>query len=140
MNTLGEKLKQRREGAITAQEAEKRRREAAEERERQELVQRVQDFFDERFENARLQIESGKEPTAAKVPVNYTHGTAMDPRHPAYEVYRLFVQRLRREGLDGIYIYQHDGMGLESWYEFQIDLAEVIAEQRVALKLADPIG
>jgi len=120
---LGDKLK----GTVAAREeaarveAERKRREAEEKtrRERAKILEWLRDW-----KNVTIHaIETGHEPKPVRIPryVNdYSTGSIGLPKHPHHDLLLPFLDWAKDEGLDLRILPNHDGGGMESWWEISV--------------------
>jgi hypothetical protein len=120
---LGDKLKStiaaREEAARVA--AERKRREAEEKtrRERAKILEWLRDWKTDTIHA----IENGHEPVSVRIPryvSDYSTGSIGNTKHPHHDLLLPFLDWAKEEGLDLRILPNHDGGGMESWWEISV--------------------
>lgn len=124
MTSLGERLKAQNEArAAAAAEEERRKAEKVDEKARKERRE-CERFFRDFQEDIVADIEADKPVRVKKIKLMtalYANGKPISVReHPNHEVWLAFKAWLDENGLDVSVVDQHDGVGIESWYELQV--------------------
>jgi hypothetical protein len=120
---LGDKLKNtisaREEAARLAEEEKRRREDEKNRRERAKIVEWLRDWKSDTISA----IEKGHEPLSVPLPryVNdYSTGSIGLPKHPHHDLILPFMDWALAEGLELCVVSNHDGGGMESWWEISV--------------------
>lgn len=143
MPTIGEKLKSQidaREAAKVEAERERTARaKRTEERERAKIAR----FFEETLQDLIDAVQDGVEFKGRKLkdtysaPFAYNRGGSFqntlmvwEEGHPHHDIFTHNAAKARIQGLEWTFTYEHDGMGMESWYRVNLKpLAEYGADR-----------
>lgn len=118
-----------------AQAREEAARRAAEEKARQEAIaeaqrrRKVSDWYEEQKHRIGSLILAGQEVKPVKVPRymdiddyrrDFGKEDASHPNNRDYDLYQSFINWMGDNELKAEFVYQHDGMGMESWMELKV--------------------
>jgi len=123
---LGDKLKStiaaREEAARVEAELKRRREDEKSRRERAKILEWLRDWKTDTIHA----IENGHEPVSVRIPryVNdYSTGSIGSTKHPHHDLLLPFLSWAQEEGLDLRILSNHDGGGMESWWEISVKSA-----------------
>jgi hypothetical protein len=124
--TLGEKLKQQNAERAAREAAAERAKEMKKTAEEKLFLARVSVFLDYVRDSFIERVEAGNAIKPFRIKdslMPYEKGMRRllnDPMHPARHVYAEFEKWIESEGLEVEFVQDHDGMGMESWYNLVI--------------------
>ena len=120
---LGDKLKStiaaREEAARVAEELKRRQAEEKTRRERAKILEWLRDWKTDTIHA----IENGHEPVPVRIPRYVGIVSIGNTRHPHHDLLRPFLDWAKEEGLDLRILPNHDGGGMESWWEICVSCA-----------------
>jgi hypothetical protein len=120
---LGDKLKStiaaREEAARVEAELKRRREDEKSHRERARIIE----WLDSWKRDVCDTITVGKEPKPVRIPrdvSNYSTGPINLPKHPHHDLLRAYEEWAVAEGMELCVVSNHDGGGMESWWEIAV--------------------
>lgn len=132
---LGETLKATKDRTVAETNRQRIEREAATDMAKRHTLELVQLFFSQAREKIESEISMGEVPSAIPIGkpgkphtelVNVLAGygmdslTAVSPKHPYHFAWQEFDTWARDNGLQAVLRFEHDGVGIASWYELSV--------------------
>lgn len=118
--SLGSKLRKINDDADARKLAAEQHRIELQEAKERLRIRRICDTFADYKQRIISAIESGNLVYIPKMPNDWNGGTGIgyidDSRHPDHALWVEFAEWAAAEGLKVKPVYEHDGMGMESWY------------------------